>query len=191
MNDGAFTGGMATFAIQQWLGDGFMVYRLWKVWNGDKRVVIPMTAAFVIDVLFGLTMALGSDVQIRAYAQGIRNTSPVAIAAILLESGAIYSASILGLLVTFVAPKTAAKSSIEQSIPLMSAIVPLIGIVFSAIIIRMGMGLSPETYYTTRANTRGDGAAMNNNDTIPYNGPVFAPRVSYNPADSASGLIAV
>ncbi|EIW75972.1 hypothetical protein CONPUDRAFT_158751 [Coniophora puteana RWD-64-598 SS2] len=31
---------VAAFLMQMWLGDGFMLYRLWKIWDKDKRMLV-------------------------------------------------------------------------------------------------------------------------------------------------------
>ncbi|EIW78851.1 hypothetical protein CONPUDRAFT_74442 [Coniophora puteana RWD-64-598 SS2] len=130
----------AAFVSQLWLGDGFMLYRLWKVWNHDKRVVIPMTVAFLINIPLGALVI--SEIFIE-----------FAMTPLLATSCAVH----LGCTVV------------------MNVIVPLVGIVFSAIIIRMGLGLSPETYYTTRGNTE----EMSGVNAVPADATIaFAPGTS-------------
>ncbi|EIW78835.1 hypothetical protein CONPUDRAFT_155552 [Coniophora puteana RWD-64-598 SS2] len=41
---------VAAFLMQMWVGDGFMLYRLWKIWDKDKRVTIPMLVGFLVNI---------------------------------------------------------------------------------------------------------------------------------------------
>ncbi|EIW74915.1 hypothetical protein CONPUDRAFT_169817 [Coniophora puteana RWD-64-598 SS2] len=177
------------FLIQMLLGDGFMLYRLWKVWNSAKLVVIPATVLFVANVALGLAnfVLLGwfetfgvSNVDwypshLSKYGDGFSlavfivsyivhlscavliaakivvvhwklrrhsgssvssNTLPIAV--VVLESGLIYCLSLLLLIITCVC-------AVEYTEIVLNAIVPLIGITFSIIMVRMGLGLSTES----------------------------------------------
>ncbi|EIW78939.1 hypothetical protein CONPUDRAFT_91325 [Coniophora puteana RWD-64-598 SS2] len=164
-----------------WVGDGFMVYRLHIVWNGDKRVMIPMYIALVasmatsiaslhacatdvvIDV-FGLqkwgyatySMTLGvnfsgtsliaarimwNEKNVRRIT--VQGQSTLAAALVIIESGAIYSLGTIVLLIFF-------RSGNYIHYVFGEALVQVVGIVFSMIILRIGLGMSfQDTYSTT------------------------------------------
>ncbi|EIW80453.1 hypothetical protein CONPUDRAFT_165970 [Coniophora puteana RWD-64-598 SS2] len=199
---------MVAFVVQLWLGDGFMLFRLWKVWNNDKRVVLPVSAGFLANIAMGIVLLYidriniifesadpiypGEDKlirfmgnmtaptslsvfavsfvvhlsctvliaarifylyrHIRRHLHGSRRTSPMAVAITLLESGAIYSISMFCLLVTYSAESYTYMEWFYYSI-VMNAIVPIIGIAFSLIVIRMGLGITTEMHFQTQDTT--------------------------------------
>ncbi|KAH7912489.1 hypothetical protein BJ138DRAFT_783527 [Hygrophoropsis aurantiaca] len=44
----------AAYTAQTWVGDGLMIYRLYLVWNGDKRAVFPIYLCFLASVGVGI-----------------------------------------------------------------------------------------------------------------------------------------
>ncbi|EIW78923.1 hypothetical protein CONPUDRAFT_155623 [Coniophora puteana RWD-64-598 SS2] len=162
-----------------WVGDGFMVYRVYKVWNGDKRIVIPICIALVGSMATSLgalhasgtnhgdvfeirnwafatfSMTLGvnfsgtaliagriiwNERQFREMTVQGRNTMSAAV--IIIESGAIYSAGTIGLLACF------GLNSFYAYV-FQDSLMPVVGIVFSLIIVRIGLGMSTMTTYHT------------------------------------------
>jgi len=191
---------MAIFVVQLWMGDGFMLFRLWKVWSNDRRVVLPITVGFLANIALGILLvytsvaedlslvgkesgtqsSLGAVLSVpvimsvyslsfvvhlactvmiagrilyldRRVSRWVRNqarTRSTAMAVILLESGLLYSAAMLCLLIT--SHYTFAGGYNSAHI-VMNAIVPLIGITFSILIIRMGLGISTEARLRAQA----------------------------------------
>ncbi|KIK54235.1 hypothetical protein GYMLUDRAFT_249693 [Collybiopsis luxurians FD-317 M1] len=189
VNTAAYSVKSLAYCIQTLLGDGFVLYRLYLVWNGDKRVVLPLLVCFVASFgvgigtlqafaraspeapvfitelqqwvvsFFSLTLATnflctsliaariwwthrrmtGTDMAVFG-----RSTMPAAV--VIIESGAIYSACLIILLSLYLS------GSFAQYIAL-DAVIQVIGIVFSLIIVRVGLGLSSETIAQTRSVT--------------------------------------
>ncbi|EIW74991.1 hypothetical protein CONPUDRAFT_77773 [Coniophora puteana RWD-64-598 SS2] len=126
------------FVAQIWLGDGFMLFRLWKVWNSDKRVVIPHTVGFIADVAFGI-LALYQNAA--ALVDPEKETmGPNQIARAFALGDILY--------MPLIAVSLAVHISCSGVIS--SSITPLIGITFSIIITRMGLGISVEMYVKAR-----------------------------------------
>ncbi|KAK7041651.1 hypothetical protein VNI00_009258 [Paramarasmius palmivorus] len=44
----------ASLMMQIQLGDGFWLYRLYVVWNGDKRVTLPFMTTFIANISIGI-----------------------------------------------------------------------------------------------------------------------------------------
>jgi len=176
---------MVAFVVQLWLGDGFMLYRLWKVWNNDKRVVVPISLGFFVNIVLGIlllsrntsesmilivtqsylsrvtvvsaslslfvmsfivhlscTLMISGRIfylcrHVRRHMHGSRLNNPMTVAITLLESGTMYSVSILCLLMIYVFGN-------RYYTTVMNLIVPIVGIAFSLIVIRMGLGITTE-----------------------------------------------
>ncbi|KAH7920863.1 hypothetical protein BV22DRAFT_1020440 [Leucogyrophana mollusca] len=166
----------AAYVAQTWVGDGLMLYRLYLVWNGDKRVVIPISIFFLAGIgvgigtlqaivttsstytifqlhnwiasFFSITLTINFTCTFLIAARILhkhrdigglkvsgRSLMPTVI--IIIESGAIYSACLIIMLVLFLS------NSYAQYIAL-DAVTQIIGVVFSLIIVRVGLGISSE-----------------------------------------------
>ncbi|KAF7310274.1 hypothetical protein MIND_00401400 [Mycena indigotica] len=178
------------YAMQTLVGDSFMIYRVYLVWNGDKRVLFPLLVCllggfaagagalqsfaatkhattgdpiFLINLhnwivsFFSLTLFTNATCTLliagRIY---LINRSTAASATvfgrglgpaimIIVESGAIYSCALVILLALYV------QGSYAQYI-LLDAETQIVGVVFTMIIVRVGMGLA--TDITTYAGSR-------------------------------------
>ncbi|KAF8994661.1 hypothetical protein BDQ17DRAFT_1331027 [Cyathus striatus] len=89
------------YSLQTLVGDAFILYRLYLVWNGDKRVVFPILVCFIAALL----NIAHSDPHLwtryqarRIHVQG-RSLSPAAV--VIIESGAIYSICLVVLLALY------------------------------------------------------------------------------------------
>lgn len=176
----------SVFIIQTWLGDGFMIYRMYLAWNGAKRVVIPIYFAYLGSIIvsigtlracatkateasifslrnwvygcFAMTLAVNLTctvliaVRILYFVKLTRNITvhgrnPASAAVIVIESGALYSICLVFLLALF------GLENFAQYIAL-DAIVPMVGIVFTMITVRVGLGMSFQHETTQRNTTR-------------------------------------
>ncbi|KAJ7060139.1 hypothetical protein C8F01DRAFT_208755 [Mycena amicta] len=177
------------YAMQTIVGDSFMLYRVYLVWNGDKRVVLPLAVCLMGGVAAGIgalqsfaatkhangdpifltnlhnwivsffSLTLFTNLTCTLLIAGriwLINRSTAANAhvfgrglgpaiMIIVESGAIYSFALIILLALYV------QESYAQYI-LLDAETQIVGVVFSMIIVRVGMGLATDV--TTYANTR-------------------------------------
>ncbi|KAF9033783.1 hypothetical protein BDP27DRAFT_1435868 [Rhodocollybia butyracea] len=166
------------YCLQTLTGDGFVLYRLYLVWNGRKMVVLPICVCFAVSFglvisglrafaiasptapvftphlqhgvvsFFALTLFInlssslliaGRIWWIHQQTTGIMRSgrSLIPAAVVIIESGAIYSACLIILLTLYLS------GSFAQSISL-DAVPHVIGIVFSLIIVRVGLGLSTD-----------------------------------------------
>jgi len=166
------------YIVQTFIGDSFVTYRLWVVWDSNKMLGIPLlisalgglasgisalyfasrttpdlpifandvrqtVVAFVAMTVFtnGVCTSLialkiwMSERRISSFSTRSRNLFP--IIRVVVESGAIYTCSLIALLVTYM------KSNFSYNI-VMDMLVQLIGIVFTLIIVRIGMGVASE-----------------------------------------------
>ncbi|EIW75004.1 hypothetical protein CONPUDRAFT_147543 [Coniophora puteana RWD-64-598 SS2] len=199
----AVTVAQVAFVAQVWLGDGFMLFRLWRVWNNDQRVVTPISLGFLADIALGIfalyrngeafvdmkdrtTTTIGQHIddqatmmantvyisvvavslavhvtctvliaarvlflqrQVGRSVQREGGVSPTAVAILLLESAAIYSLSMLALLIAFAESFIKSlRSRFNYMDVVMGLVVPLVGVTFSIIITRMGLGISVEMF---------------------------------------------
>nr|GAT50861.1 predicted protein [Mycena chlorophos] len=185
------------YAMQTLVGDGFMIYRVYLVWNGDHRVVIPLIVCLLGGIAAGAG-ALNSFYAVKTddalFLINVHNwivsffsltlftnvTSTLLIAGriwlinsrahnsasevfkrgglgpaimIIVESGAIYSFALILLLALYV------NNNYAQYI-LLDAEAQLVGVVFTMIIVRVGMGLATDvTTYSTRAGVGATGGS--------------------------------
>ncbi|KAF9228998.1 hypothetical protein BS17DRAFT_772871 [Gyrodon lividus] len=168
------------YAAQTLVGDGFVLYRLYLVWNGDKRVVLPIAICFVASIgvgigalqgfarasptapifitelhdwvvsFFSLTLFtnLSCTSLIASRILWVNRRTNIAVsgrnvvtaAVVIIESGAIYSCCLIILLSLYLS------NSFAQYI-MLDAVTQVIGVVFSLIIVRVGLGLSTDKTY--------------------------------------------
>ncbi|KAJ7489524.1 hypothetical protein FB451DRAFT_692348 [Mycena latifolia] len=177
------------YCMQTLVGDGFMLFRVYLVWNADKRVCLPILVCFIasigtgIGALQGFTRVSSSDpvfvsqlqhwivsffsltlftnftctsliagriwwVNRRAASVAEisgRTLGPAII--IIVESGAIYSACLILLLSLYLT------GSYAQYV-LLDGVVQVVGVVFSLVIVRVGLGLSSEATTRTKVTAR-------------------------------------
>ncbi|KAF7320492.1 hypothetical protein HMN09_00132700 [Mycena chlorophos] len=184
------------YAMQTIVGDAFMIYRVYLVWDGDKRVYLPLVlllcggitagagalqafaatkhattgnpiflinlhnwivSFFSITLVTNATSTLLIAARIWLIDRSTGNTAKVfgrrlgPAILIIVESGAIYSVALVILLALYV------NNSYAQYI-LLDAEVQIVGVVFTMIIVRVGMGLGAapgETTRNTNASTHG------------------------------------
>jgi len=157
--------------LQILLGDAFLLYRMAVVWGRDWRIyVFPLallsasivTAVGVIYQLNGapgggfvvntrwivsfIAMTLTTNIfctsliavkiwKINSFSSQFVGHSLTPVMLMVIESGSIYSCTLIGLLISYIV-KSWAQYLILDSIP------PIVGSVFSMVIVRLGLGLS-------------------------------------------------
>ncbi|THU98045.1 hypothetical protein K435DRAFT_600266, partial [Dendrothele bispora CBS 962.96] len=178
VNTVAYSVKSTAYCIQTLVGDGFVLYRLYLVWNGDKRVVIPLLICFIASIgvgigalqgfaraspqapvfitelhqivsFFSLTLVTNfccttliaariwwSHRRMAGNNMAVYGRSVMPAAVIIIESGAIYSVCLIILLILYLS------GSFAQYIALDAVSLSWEGIVFSLIIVRVGLGLS-------------------------------------------------
>ncbi|EIW78850.1 hypothetical protein CONPUDRAFT_74441 [Coniophora puteana RWD-64-598 SS2] len=128
------------FVVQLWLGDGFMVYLAFGImlmYDATDDKLQTMSAIMAIKNAYAI---IGS---VALFATSfVVHLSCTAI----LESGAIYSLSILSVLISY----TTLTGIDGYYMIIMNAVPPLIGITFSIIIVRMSLGVTAEIYVKER-----------------------------------------
>ncbi|KAI0342301.1 hypothetical protein BDW22DRAFT_1357621 [Trametopsis cervina] len=166
----------SAYMVQTLTGDGFVLYRLYLVWGGDKYVFYPMLVVFLGDIaaaggaIHRIAFATAGTVIFQAKAWitafyvltlvshsictfllgwriwsvhrqtakitvGISDVSLMTAAIIVVESGAIYSLSLVIQLTLFLCGTFAQYIMIDST-------TQLVGIVFSLVIVRVGLGLT-------------------------------------------------
>ncbi|KAJ7924222.1 hypothetical protein B0H13DRAFT_1864097 [Mycena leptocephala] len=194
------------YYLQTVTGDGFMLFRVYLVWNADNRACLPIFVCFITSVAMGIvtihefarvspsdpvfvkphnwivsffsltlftnfscTLLIAGRIwwinrQAGSAAEKIsgRKLGPTII--IIIESGAIYSACLIILLSLY------ASGSYAQYIVLDGVVQVVLGsslqgVVFSLIIVRVGLGLTSEATTRTRARPI-EAAAVNATSTV-------------------------
>ncbi|EJU05426.1 hypothetical protein DACRYDRAFT_113551 [Dacryopinax primogenitus] len=141
------------------LADAVLIYRCYIVWGNNLWVIIlPMIlfiASATVDIFMVVTMAnlhSGDSIFVTALHDWIeavisltlaQNTAPSAagslrpVMSIILESGVMYAASLFIFLMTYV-------SGSNSQYILVDCINPMIGITFTLLIVRIGLGINHE-----------------------------------------------
>ncbi|EPQ58590.1 hypothetical protein GLOTRDRAFT_127087 [Gloeophyllum trabeum ATCC 11539] len=162
------------YATQTIIGDSFVVYRTWVVWNRNLWVIIFPALCIVGNAVtgYGVSYELaqvvpGADIFLSTLQPWITSffsltfctnvicTALIAgrlwwrersighaaqmsflpVVAVVVESGAIYSAALISLLVVYL-------SGSNGQYPALDLVNPLIGVTFSLILVRIGLGIS-------------------------------------------------
>jgi len=186
VNDPLYLLKSTAYTAQTLLGDGFLLYRVYLVWQGNRFItgplflcflsstavgigtlhaftqVTPTTAVFIVDLqhwilaFFVLTLTTnftctcliaGRIWWVHRTTQGrVGGPNLAAPMILVIESGAIYSICLIILIILY------ASGSFAQYIAL-DAVSQVVGIVFSLVIVRIGLGLTPDGQYNARGPT--------------------------------------
>ncbi|KAL5513641.1 hypothetical protein ACEPAH_4040 [Sanghuangporus vaninii] len=198
VNTALYTVKSTAYATQTLVGDGFMLYRLFLIWGGNRRVCFPILICFIASIgvaigalqgfaraspnapvfitelhdwivsFFSLTLFTNFSctlliaariiwVHRRSSGALVGGTSVFPAAMIIIESGMIYSACLIILLSLYLS------GSFAQYI-LLDGVTQVIGIVFSLIIVRVGLGLSTDAATYTSQGFMSTFAARPNAD---------------------------
>ncbi|EIW74964.1 hypothetical protein CONPUDRAFT_77749 [Coniophora puteana RWD-64-598 SS2] len=166
----------AAFIAQLWLGDGFMRYILsnqpsWTSIAIGGLTYMPLVAVSLV-VHAMCTIMIASRIiflqrQVGGSVHCVNGISLTNVAITLLESAAVYSALMVALLVILTEVFIKSSSSrFDYMATVMNAAVPLIEVIFSAIITRMGLGVSVEIFKISSAGEEGKVAEKSAGATI-------------------------
>jgi len=156
------------------LADGLVIYRCYIIWNHNIYIVILPIILLIVTSIFGwdillplppfFELSLATNVlvtgltagriwwicrQARTYLKTDMQKRYVSSIAIIVESGVIYSASVLTYLILDAIPSTR-----ETPIPIVEVLAQLVGIVPTLIIVRVGLGLSVQSIESTVSAAR-------------------------------------
>jgi len=202
VNDPLYLLKSTAYTAQTLLGDGFLIYRLYLVWQRNKLVtlpfficllastavgigtlhaftrVTPITPVFIVDLKhwilaffvltlttnFSCTLLIAGRIWwVHRSTKGKMGGTNLAVPMILVvESGAIYSFCLIILIILY------ATGSFAQYIAL-DAVSQVIGIVFSLVIVRIGLGLSTDGF-SSNGQARGSfftGPTSRNSAAVP------------------------
>ncbi|KAF7345941.1 hypothetical protein MVEN_01616500 [Mycena venus] len=163
------------YAINNSIADGLVIYRCYVVWNRDWRVIVLPVMLLVASTACGLDIFLDAIPQFavilttnllatlltagriwwisrqpRAYLGAAAQRRYASSIALVVESGMVYSATILTFLVVISFPSVA--PTLEE--PLLQIVTQVMGIAPTLIIVRVGLGVSMEdSKGTFRATT--------------------------------------
>jgi len=186
VDDSSFLLKSATYIFQTIIGDGFILYRVYLVWQRNRFIafpflllllggagigieilhafsrVTPATPIFTVElqhwIITFLALTLTTNFSCTALIAGriwwvhrtakgrVGGPNLAAPMILVIESGAIYSFCLIILLSLY------ASGSFTQYI-LLDATTQVIGIIFSLIIVRIGLGLTADSPRSSRGNT--------------------------------------
>ncbi|KAJ6616334.1 hypothetical protein B0H10DRAFT_1399638 [Mycena sp. CBHHK59/15] len=165
------------------LADGLVIYRCYIIWNHNLYVVILPIMLLIVTSIFGwdillplppfFELSLATNVlvtgltagriwwicrQARTYLKTDTQKRYVSSISIIVESGVIYSASVLTYLILGAIPS----ASVVQN-PIVEMLAQVVGIVPTLIIVRVGLGVSVQSIESTVAAAK----AMDNDACCP------------------------
>ncbi|KAJ6509787.1 hypothetical protein DFH09DRAFT_1198640 [Mycena vulgaris] len=162
------------YAINNSIADGLLIYRCYVVWNHDWRVIVLPVMLLIASTACGLDVFLDATPQFavilatnflatgltagriwwishhsRAYLEAAAQRRYASAIALVVESGMLYSATILAFLIVISFPSLS--STLEE--PLLQIVTQVMGIAPTLIIVRVGLGVAVEdslgTFRTT------------------------------------------
>ncbi|KAJ7792466.1 hypothetical protein B0H14DRAFT_2930854 [Mycena olivaceomarginata] len=153
------------YAINNSIADGLLIYRCYVVWNQDWRVIILPVILLITSTACGLDIFLDPIPQFavilatnflatgltagriwwishhsRAYLEAAAQQRYASAIALVVESGMLYSATILAFLIVISFPSLS--STLEE--PLLQIVTQVMGIAPTLIIVRVGLGVTVE-----------------------------------------------
>jgi hypothetical protein len=156
---------MTLYVVNNVIADGLVIYRCYSVWNRNIYVIVVPIILLVISSVFGwdillplepfFALSLATNVvvttltagriwwicrQARTYLKTDVQRQYISSISILVESGVIYSVSVLIYLILGAIPS----ASIVQE-PVMEMLAQVVGIVPTLIIVRVGLGVSVQS----------------------------------------------
>ncbi|KAJ7916943.1 hypothetical protein B0H13DRAFT_2322898 [Mycena leptocephala] len=130
------------YAINNSIADGFVIYRCYVVWNSDWRVIV-LPVMLLVASTAGRIWWISR--QPRAYLGAAAQRRYASSIALVVESGMVYSATILTFLIVISFPSVA--PTLEE--PLLQIVTQVMGIAPTLIIVRVGLGVSVEDSMST------------------------------------------
>ncbi|KAF8172522.1 hypothetical protein K438DRAFT_1851339 [Mycena galopus ATCC 62051] len=162
------------YAINNSIADGLLIYRCYVVWNHDWRVIVLPVMLLIASTACGLDVFLDATPQFavilatnflatgltagriwwishhaRAYLGAAAQRRYAAAIALVVESGMLYSATILAFLIVISFPSLS--STLEE--PLLQIVTQVMGIAPTLIIVRVGLGVTVEDSLSTGRTT--------------------------------------
>ncbi|KAJ7671201.1 hypothetical protein B0H17DRAFT_195513 [Mycena rosella] len=191
------------YVVNNVVADGLVIYRCYAIWNRNIYVVILPILLLITSSVLGwdillpfdpfFAMSLATNVlvtaltagriwwicrQARRYLKTAMQKRAVASISILVESGVIYSASVLAYLILGAIPS--AQASFWQQ-PIFEMLGQIVGIVPTLIIVRVGMGVSIQSVESTV-----EAATVMSDKGMPYNLDKEMPSLPYDIEKGAS-----
>ncbi|KAJ6467737.1 hypothetical protein C8R45DRAFT_1171130 [Mycena sanguinolenta] len=130
------------YAINNSVADGLVIYRCYVVWNNDWRVIVLPIMLLVTSTACRIWWI---SRQARAYLGATAQRRYIFSIAVLVESGMVYSATILAYLIMIQYPSLA--NTLGE--PILQIVSQVMGIAPTLIIVRVGLGLSVENGQST------------------------------------------
>ncbi|KAJ7819307.1 hypothetical protein B0H13DRAFT_2682583 [Mycena leptocephala] len=193
------------YGINNIVADGLVIYRCYSIWNNNIYIVIPPILLLLVTSVFGVDMLLPSNPffslslatnilvttvtagriwwiyhKARTYLQRNVQRRYLSAISILVESGVLYSATVLAYLILGAIPS----ARIVQN-PIYQMLTQIMGIAPTLIIVRVGLGVSVQSVEVTvkRAEAKSEGAVKSNGQkmSLPSQGcgkgtPEYGPR---------------
>ncbi|KAJ7671203.1 hypothetical protein B0H17DRAFT_195558 [Mycena rosella] len=197
------------YVVNNVVADGLVIYRCYSIWNRNIYVVILPIILLITSSILGwdillpfdpfFAMSLATNVLVtaltagriwwicrkaRSYLKTDVQKRAVASISILVESGVIYSASVLAYLILGAIPS----ASIVQE-PIFEMLGQIVGIVPTLIIVRVGMGVSVQSVESTVEAASADarprkrpilGIVLPDSKGIPYDLDKEVPSLPYD-----------
>ncbi|KAJ8456510.1 hypothetical protein ONZ51_g12083 [Trametes cubensis] len=127
-----FTAKVAIYVTQTLIGDAFMIYRLYVIWGGRKKILIFPALLFLGSLALVMWRILRSGRDATAPPAFLKRMSMTRKAAeAIVQSAAIYSIASIALVITYLLSPNMGWSACLNVFP------PLIGLVFSFIVKRI------------------------------------------------------
>ncbi|KAJ7271821.1 hypothetical protein C8J57DRAFT_1468041 [Mycena rebaudengoi] len=158
------------YAINNSIADGLLIYRCYVVWNHDWRVIVVPVMLLIASTVCGLDVFLYATPQFavtlatnflvtgliagriwwishysRAYLEEAAQRRYASAIVLIVESGMLYSATILAFLIVTSFPNLA--STLEE--PVLQIVTQVMGIAPTLIIVRVGLGVTVEGSLST------------------------------------------
>jgi len=162
------------YAINNSIADGLLIYRCYVVWNQNWRVIVLPVMLLIASTACGLDVFLDATPQFavilatnflatgltagriwwishhsRAYLEAAAQRRYTYAIALIVESGMLYSATILAFLIVISFPSLS--STLEE--PLLQIVTQVMGIAPTLIIVRVGLGVAVEENLSTFRTT--------------------------------------
>ncbi|KAJ7658053.1 hypothetical protein B0H17DRAFT_1097225 [Mycena rosella] len=162
------------YAINNSIADGLLIYRCYVVWNHDWRVIVLPVMLLIASTACGLDVFLDATPQFavilatnflatgltagriwwishhsRAYLGATAQRRYAFAIALVVESGMLYSATILAFLIVISFPSLS--STLEE--PLLQIVTQVMGIAPTLIIVRVGLDVTVEDSLSTFRTT--------------------------------------
>ncbi|KAJ7023357.1 hypothetical protein C8F04DRAFT_1134553 [Mycena alexandri] len=174
------------YGINNIIADGLVIYRCYSVWNKNIYIVIPPILLLIPTSVFGIAGRIWwIHRKARAYLEPAMQQRYTSAISILVESGVIYSATVLAYLILGAIPS----ANIVQE-PIFQMLTQVLGIAPTLIIVRVGLGVSVqsvESAVRTAVATSDSEVRPHHILGIPANSPDLEKEIPAPPMDLEDG----